>query len=168
MLECLELNSLQGTFVGPQRARISALAVVEAVRESGEPCDVRLIGRVKEKFTKPYPLLRVHWVRAISSLKPIPFLQAVMDHYGFIIELDLDRLDHDTFSGGTEYDFSRRLVIPRGRDSARGDQTGPLGQRVVPRSLRRFRATESGNIPEKVGMDSTQMLPRPLTEDDLR
>lgn len=166
MLECLELNSRQGTFVGPQKTRVAALAVVEAVGEDGEPCEVRFIGRVKEKYTSPYPMLRVQWVRAISSLPPAEFLRAVQDHYGFVIDIALDKLDMDTFSGGTEYDFSRRLVIPRGRDSARGDGAGRPAGRVVPSSLRRFSATESGRIPEKVGIDSTQVLVRSSPDDD--
>ncbi len=160
VLECLELNSREGVFVGPLKTRVSSLAVVEALNTMGDrACQVRLVGRVEESFTRPYPLVRLTWLRALSSLPPADVVEVLDTRYGFLIDVNLDRIDPADFEGGTEYDFARNLLIPRGRDSARGDSGRVDRNRTPAAEIRRVRRdTEEETPRERVGVGTTVML----------
>jgi len=156
MLECLELNSILGTFVGPLKPRVDALAVIEAVDREGVPCNVRLIGRILSKVPRPYPLIRIKWVRALSPLLPDEFVETMIGSYGFLPDVNVDHLELGLFYLGTEYDFVRRLVFPRRPDSARGDGAEKRRVETPVAGIPRFRADETGEVRHRVGMDTTQ------------
>jgi len=156
MLECVELNSEQGTFVGPTKPRLSALAVVEAVDREGNPCNVRVIGRILQKVTRPYPLIRIKWVRALSPLDPVEFIDCIERYYGFVIDLDIFSLDLEEFAGGTEYDFTRQIVIPRTQDTARGDSR-PARKRGGSGSVRRLYDVSGRKVRNVLGDTTTRV-----------
>jgi len=160
MLECLELNTSEGIFVGPLKLRPNALAVIEALGTDDAPCQVRLIGRIESIEQAPYPLIRVAWLRGISPLSPVPFLGAVETYYGFRLPIAAHGLKESDFQTGTEFDFVQRLLSPRRVDSARGDGRGPEARGQDLGDLRKLDLTNMAALRERVGMTSTIALPR--------
>ena len=165
-LECLELNTREGIFVGPSKPRLSALAVVEALASENEPSDVHIIGRVLQKISRPYPLIRIRWMRAVSHLSPAEFLDAVERHYGFLLEVDLDSVSEDDYERGTEYDFSRGTMMPRDRDTARGDSSSGRRARTDVDSIKRlFLDTKNRSVRQQMG-DTTTRVGLHIPKDD--
>jgi hypothetical protein len=157
VLECLEINSREGIFVGTLKSRTSSLAVIEALDTLGDmPCDVRLIGRVEAMSPPPTPMIRIAWSRAISFLPPDAFREVMAKRYGLLLDFDLSHLDLSAFPDGTEYDFGRKLVLPHTPDLARGDDgSNPRRQSSV--GMRRY--TEgSQKLRDTLGSDQTLMM----------
>lgn len=119
--QCLGINHQHGTFLGPTRCQVSALAVAEARMPDGQNCRVRLVGRVVGKETKPYPLIRIRWVRAVSDLSPEDMMTVLGQYYGLHVSLPASAQQASPDANGWEYFFDSRRLIPRILDSARGD-----------------------------------------------
>jgi hypothetical protein len=157
MLECLEINTREGVFMGHSKARLASLALVEAVTEEKRPCNVRLVGRVVEKVLRPYPLVRVKWIRAVSSLPPREFLHIMDTRYGFLLDVEGAKLDDSSFPAGTEFDFEHRLLAPRKVDTARGSTSRP-DYSLDPEDLRRFAELEADSVRDHLGIGTTVSL----------
>jgi hypothetical protein len=159
---CVELNDEAGLFVGPAKPRMHSLAVIEAMTEQREACDVRIIGKVDQVVTRPSKMVRVRWMRAVSPLPPDRFLDMLGEYYGFSVPLDVTGLTKEQYPNGVEYDFSRRLLTPRGLDSARGDSGD---RRKAEPPTRKYQSEEQVELREKMGMDTTQSFLKPLPDD---
>lgn len=159
---CVELNDQAGLFVGPAKPRLHSLAVIEAMNEQREACDVRIIGKVDQVVTRPSKMVRVKWMRAVSPLPPTQFMDMLGEYYGFAVPVDVTALPEDQYPNGVEYDFSRRLLTPRGLDSARGESGS--GRKAAP-PTRKYQSEEQAEIREKMGMATTQSFLKPLPDD---
>ena len=164
VVACVELNATEGLFVGPANPRHSSLAVIEAMCEDGSTCDVRFIGRVTEHIRHPSNLVRVRWVRAVSHLPPVDFVEAVEAAYGFVLNVDAESLDPKPFANGSEYDFTREQLIPHGLDSARGDTSRRKKRHNTP-PKRRYKTDDGRKARDQMGIATTQtfQLPRNKT-----
>lgn len=166
VVACVELNSTEGLFVGPANPRHSSLAVIEAIRADGSTCEVRFIGRVTEHIRHPSNLVRVRWVRAVSHLPPVEFVNAVEACYGFVLNINAESLDPEPFANGSEYDFTREQLLPHGLDSARGDTSRRKRREHTP-PKRRYKTDDGRKARDQMGIATTQtfQLPRTKTPD---
>jgi len=154
---CIELNSLEGLFSAPSAPREGSLVVIEAMCQDGSPCDVRLIGRVSERITKPAPLVRVKWLRAVCPGGPARLVELLDSHYGYVLPLDLARVGSDEFKYGVEYDFAQRHLHARSPDSARGDTSRFAVRHAQPEPSRRSDASAE-QVDRTLGADVTQTI----------
>jgi hypothetical protein len=78
-------------------------------------------------------------------------------YYGFLIDLDLESVEAAQYSVGTEYDFQRKLLIPRSLDSARGDAGGLGALTGLPDDLRRFYDIDTDLVRQTMCDSTTKM-----------
>lgn len=128
VVRCVEINHRHGTFIGPTRTRVSALAIVEAFLPNEESCGVRLVGRVVGKEAHPVPTIRVRWIRAISEHPVSQMLSILGECYGLYVSTKSAQLPPKESKAGYEYLFDNQQLIPRTLDEARRDSSGPVAR----------------------------------------